>query len=429
MTAVLGGGLSGLSAAFYALENPKLGSVVVLEASNRLGGWISTKKSPSGAIFEQGPRTVRPQGPAGQNTLQLVDEMKLSNKIHPIPITHPAAIRRLIYMDKQLHPIPFNLKSFFIQTPPFKRPLYKVVWNDVTAPSIQKDDESLYSFIERRLGADIADYIISPMICGICAGDAKQISVHFLMSSVFEAAQKHGSIFRGILKENIINNFLKSPQLHKTNPSENKHMGSAELSQKSKWAVWGLEGGLEQLPQALANNLFSKNVHIHLGTECKELTFKSDYIEVRTGGDTKKYKRVVSSLPAKVLAPLVVNQHPQLAVELEAIPSVTVALVNLEFSEKVLSEEAFGFLVPPCEELPILGVIFDSCIFPQKSTVSFGFQALTFPKSFLFRFISNSRILLLTFFIQKRLIILFKMCIRFGKVFRILYAFSNLFRW
>jgi len=66
------------------------------------------------------------------------------------------------------------------------------------------------------------------------------------------------------------------------------------------------------------------------------------------------------------LATIVRNQHPELSKELSAIPSVTVAVVNLAFKgDNLLKHDAFGFLVPPLEDKPILGVIFDSCSFPQ----------------------------------------------------------------
>lgn len=369
MTAILGGGLSGLSAAYYALENPRLGSIVLLEASNRLGGWVSTKKSPNGSIFEQGPRTIRPRGEAGENTLHLVDALNLDDKIIPIPVTHPAALNRYIYVEEKLHILPVSMKPLLFTCPPFKRPLFKAVWNELRTPRVTSIDESVYNFVERRIGRDVADYIISPLICGICAGDAKQISVKFLMPLLFEAEQMYGSIFQGIVKGGLLNK-LGPSKVEKKSSKELHEMDLVDLSKKSNWAIWSLEGGLEQLPQALANNLYSRNTHIRLGTECKELTFHSDCVELRAGVETKKYERIISSLPAKCLAPLVKNQHPDLAKELEAIPTVTVGLVNFEFPGQVLSMTGFGLLVPPQEELPILGIIFDSCIIPQENTVS-----------------------------------------------------------
>lgn len=366
MTAILGGGISGLSAAYYALENPKLGSIVLYEATNRLGGWVWTKKSPNGGIFEQGPRTIRPHGDAGKNTLKLIDALKLDHKIVSIPVNHPAAMNRLIYIDKKLHILPISLKPLFRTCPPFKRPLFKAIWSELNTPSITLKDESVYDFIERRVGKDIADNIISPIICGICAGDAKQISVNFLMPKLFQAEQKHGSIFKGLLKERMMQNSRKTKI---ATPKDPLDMDSVERAGKEKWAIWTLEGGLEQLPQKLADNLNSRDVSINMESECRELTFHSDCVEIKSSGETKKFDRIISSLPARNLAALVKKQHPDLASELEGIPTVTVGIVNLEFPREILVEDAFGFLVPPQEGLPILGTIFDSCVSPQENAV------------------------------------------------------------
>ena len=59
---VLGGGISGLATAFYLRKLPSTNRVVLLEASNRVGGWIQTTRNDDGVIYEHGPRTVRPAG-------------------------------------------------------------------------------------------------------------------------------------------------------------------------------------------------------------------------------------------------------------------------------------------------------------------------------------------------------------------------------
>lgn len=72
--AVLGGGISGLSCAYYLLKYgaDKLSQVILVEASKRVGGWIDTRKFDDGVIFEVGPKSIRPFGIVGMNTLSLV---------------------------------------------------------------------------------------------------------------------------------------------------------------------------------------------------------------------------------------------------------------------------------------------------------------------------------------------------------------------
>lgn len=76
-TVVLGGGIAGLSAAYY-LRNS---APILIEGSSRLGGWIYTKRRKNGILFEHGPRTIRPAGAPGVNTLNLVEELGLENMV------------------------------------------------------------------------------------------------------------------------------------------------------------------------------------------------------------------------------------------------------------------------------------------------------------------------------------------------------------
>lgn len=369
MTAILGGGISGLSAAYYCVENPKLQSAVLYEASNRLGGWIKSVTLPNGIIFEKGPRTIRPQGPAGQNTLELAHKLNLNDKIIPITARHPAVRNRLLYVNKKLITLPNSFGSLFKTTEPFNRPLISMLWTDIWAERLSKEDESIYSFVERRLGKDIADYLISPMICGICAGNAKEISVNFMLKTAFDFEQKHGSITKGMFKH-LLKNVLAKKQ--ETKDSNQSKQDLVSRSEKERWSIWTLQGGLEQFPITLKNHLSSNlNVQINTDTKCEQITFKPSEVELLVDGKVEKHCRVISTLSAKNLAPLLLRQHPQLSRELEAIPSTTVAVVNLVYSGNVLPLEGFGFLVPPNENIPILGVIFDSCVLKNDtSTVS-----------------------------------------------------------
>jgi oxygen-dependent protoporphyrinogen oxidase len=78
--------------------------------------------------------------------------------------------------------------GIFKTLPPFSKPLIFAGLKDIfTGKSkVPIEDESIYDFVARRLGKEVADYAISPVICGICAGDAKEISVKFLMKDIFE---------------------------------------------------------------------------------------------------------------------------------------------------------------------------------------------------------------------------------------------------
>ncbi|XP_023162410.2 protoporphyrinogen oxidase [Drosophila hydei] len=359
-TAVLGAGISGLSAGFYLLRR-FCKPLTIYEASPRVGGWIRTEwHKDRGFLFESGPRTIRPKGLAGANTLQLIEELKLP--IKPIPRSHVAAKNRMLYAKGQVCMLPNSAKGLFRTVPPFTKPLYRALLHDLVTGStpIKNEDESIYNFAQRRFGKEIADYGISPMICGICAGDAREISVRFLMESLFENEQKYGGVLKGALyarfnkKVDDSNGgiFAKGePELYKQ-------------AVKEKWAMYGVADGLEQLPRAMRKYLGEHDVNVQLSSKCSNLTFSGDGARISLRDAEVPVRHVVSALPAHQLAPLVKAQHPSLSAQLLDIPYVDVVVVNMQYSSNnLLKHNGFGLLVPPVEKLPVLGVIFDSCCF------------------------------------------------------------------
>lgn len=366
MAAILGGGLGGLSTGYYLLKNNLNNNnnlkLFLLEATNYCGGWIKSIRTED-YIFEQGPRTIRPKGVTGQNTLNMMQDLGLSEHILPITSNHPAAKNRMIYVKNNLHILPSNLLSVFQKNEPFSKPLIYALFNDIKSPQKELSDDSIYNFVERRFGKEIADYAISPMICGICAGDAKEISVKFLMKTLFEWEQNHGGVVKGLMKT-----------MFTTKSNENLEVSDlAKRAQEEKWNVYTIKGGLETFPESLHKYLVENKVEVNIDTKIEEIEFidSSTVSLKKADGNELKANHVYASLPAFSLSPLVKKQHPQLAHKLSEIPFVTVGIVNLYFdSSKSLIDPAFGFLVPPIENSPILGVVFDSCCIPdQKGTV------------------------------------------------------------
>ncbi|CAG9795366.1 unnamed protein product [Diatraea saccharalis] len=363
MAAILGGGLGGLSTGYYLLKNNIINNnnlkLFLLEATNFCGGWIKSIKTKD-YIFEQGPRTIRPKGIVGLNTLNMIQDLGLSEHIVPIRPDHPAAKNRMIYAKNNLHLLPSSLKSMFRKITPFSKPLIFALLNDIKQPNKHLQDDSIYNFVERRFGKEIADYAVSPMICGICAGDAKEISVKFLMKTLFEWEQTHGGVVKGMIRS-----------LFKPNSDEDLELSDlARKSQEEKWNVYTIRGGLDIFPLTLHNYLKENDVNIKLNTKIEEIEFVDSGTVVLKdiAGERTEVNHVYSSIPAYSLANLVSNQHPELAQDLRDIPFVTVGIVNLHFAtDKSLITPAFGFLVPPIENSPILGVVFDSCCIPDQN--------------------------------------------------------------
>ena len=257
--------------------------------------------------------------------------------------------------DGQLHRLPSSLWSTLRPLKPFRRPLALAALRDLLAPAERGlSDDSLYEFVSRRFGADVAQFAVDPLVRGICAGDARQISVRFLMESLFEHEQRHGSVLRGMWRER-----------GRTAPPD---PGDSELARRAiseRWSVWSLEGGLRTLPETMAERLEADGVSLQLGCPATRLELRPDGVTIHTASAGEiRASHVISALPAHALAPLLPDSP--LAEPLEQIQSVTVAVITLEYSGQLLQEPGFGYLIPSCEPAGgVLGVIFDTCSFPQ----------------------------------------------------------------
>lgn len=350
-----------MSSAYYLLQKELIRNSdafpLVLEASSRLGGWIHSHKLENGTIFEQGPRTIRPKGETGANTLKLVEELGIQNEITPITSGHPAAQNRMIYANGQLHKLPSNLASIFKKQTPFSKSLIRLLSKDLytSRKIIVQNDESIYDFINRRFGNEVADYLISPLLCGICGGNAKEISVKFLMESLFQKEQSYGSITRGL----IVDLF----QFNKDKSFEKCKLYERALNER--WSIYSFNNGIETLINALGQHITSKGVNINCDVTCRSIKLETKHAKLNMGSEILKTKHLISSVPAKELAKLIKYDHPDLSNLLSQIKPVSLGVVNLEYSGKLIEQEGFGVLVAPKENLPILGVIYDSCCFPR----------------------------------------------------------------
>lgn len=365
-TAVLGGGLAGLSAAYY-LSKAGSKNVTVFEAARRLGGWIQTEQHTQlGFRFEKGPRTIRPVGVRGANTLHMVQDLGLESNLVPVSKTHVAAKNRMIFAHDKLHLLPSSLSSLFRKLSPFSKPLISAALYDLQTgrSPTTLHDESIYDFAHRRFGEETAKYLVSSMICGICAGDARQISVKFLMDEVFRKEQQYGGVLKGVFY-----GWFEKNNVPDTGAASAESSRLVQRAQKERWSVYSFREGLEMLPKRLTEHIAAAGVSIQCSSECRAIRVQdnSDVVNLTMNGSTHQVSHVVSSLPSFRLAPLLADNHRTLADELMAIPYVDVAVVNLQYEgDALVRQPGFGFLVPPSENLPILGVIYDSCCFPMN---------------------------------------------------------------
>ncbi|NWR94950.1 PPOX oxidase, partial [Furnarius figulus] len=351
--AVVGGGISGLAACYHLVRAPRPPKVLLLEASGRFGGWLQSTRTPEGAVFEHGPRGVRPTGVVGAETLHMVSELGLGGDILPVPRDHPASRKRFLYSGGSLHCLPSGLGGLLWAVPPFSRALLWAGLRDLVTPAGTDPDESAHAFAQRRFGPEVAEVAVDSLCRGIFAGDSRTLSVRSCFPGLFRAERSRGSVLLGM----ALGDGGRSPR--------GPESGLARRARAERWSQWSLRGGMEGLARGLVAFLASHGVELRCSTPLRHLCHRHGRWQLTLPDEIITADHVVSAVPATALAKALPPEAELLARELRHIPAVSVAVVNLQYEGVSLPVTGFGHLVPSSEDPALLGIVYDSVAFPQ----------------------------------------------------------------
>uniref|UniRef100_A0A3P9JVG3 Protoporphyrinogen oxidase n=1 Tax=Oryzias latipes TaxID=8090 RepID=A0A3P9JVG3_ORYLA len=340
--AVLGGGAGGLAASYYLCRSPQVAKVILIESSSRFGGWLRSTRRPDSAVFEQGPRGIRPAGAVGQNTLNMVDDLGLGREVLPVLYSHVASKNRFLYVNGRLNRMPSGLRGLLRTTPPFSRPLLYSLASEILVKKSKEEDESVHSFVSRRLGQELADLAVDSLCRGVFAGDCRKLSVRSCFPPLFKAEQQMGSLILGML--------LGSGSAATVTPGP-----LAKKAKKESWAQWSLRGGLETLPESIAE---------YLQRSGKAERQTPGFCPNCVGCERSSSPPLFFSVALACVLPPSCQSLTQM---LQDVHAVTVAVVNLEYDGSILPVQGFGHLLPSSEDKGLLGVVYDSVPFPEHN--------------------------------------------------------------
>ncbi|XP_014118111.1 PREDICTED: protoporphyrinogen oxidase [Pseudopodoces humilis] len=350
--AVVGGGISGLAACYHLVRAPRPPKVVLLEASGRFGGWLQSSRTPEGAVFEHGPRGVRPAGAAGAETLHMVSELGLAGDILAVPGDHPASRNRFLYRGGTLHPLPSGLGGLLRAVPPFSRALLWSAVRDLLTPPGTEPDESAHAFAQRRFGPEVAELAVDSLCRGVFAGDSRALSVRSCFPALFQAERQRGSVLLGLALPHGGRGAAPAPAL-------------ARRARAERWSQWSLRGGMESLARALVAFVSPRGAELRCHAPLTHLRRHRGRWQLTLPDSTVTADHVISALPAAALARALPADAEPLARELGAISAASVAVVNLQYRGVALPVTGFGHLVPSSEDPALLGIVYDSVAFPE----------------------------------------------------------------
>ncbi len=353
---IVGGGISGLAAAYHLMEaNRRNGGslqISLLEASARLGGSLQTAKR-DGFLLEGGPDCFITEKPRG---IELARELGLESEIIPTRSEHR---RSFIVKGGKLLPVP---EGFYLIGPARIAPFLKspiLSWRGklrVMAEPFAKcspppsGDESVASFVRRRLGPEALAWLAQPLLAGIYGADPEALSLKATFPGFLEM-EGNGGVLRGLRRRRQNSDFSASSQ---------------NDVRKASGARYGLfasfKNGMQTLVDCLAGKLASGGVVIRPNTAVRELRQSPNGLWRLSfsSGDPLEADAVCLALPAYAAADLLVAHDRELADLLESIPYSGSATINLAFRRNDVSHplDGFGFVVPHAEKRFLLAATF-----------------------------------------------------------------------
>jgi protoporphyrinogen/coproporphyrinogen III oxidase len=351
---VIGGGITGLSAAhrLHELSRDKNFNleILLLEKSDRTGGVISTLEKDS-FIVEEGPDSFITTKPWGLN---LCSRLGLDGELVE---TRSDKRRTFILHEGKLVPLP---DGFIMLAPtrilPFlTSPLFS--WHgklrmllDLVIPKKNPGDESLASFVRRRLGSEALVRVAQPMISGVYTADPERLSLRATMPQFLELEEKYGSVIKGMYR----------------NYRERKKAGTRDSGARYSLFV-SFRRGMRTLVDALKKDL--PEGCIRTGVTVRTISETHDGWSVSTDAGEEEASGVIVTTPAYISAGLLENAAKQCAALLREIEYASSAVAIFAYRKEDIENklDGFGFVVPTAEKSSMIACSYSSEKFPGRA--------------------------------------------------------------
>jgi len=329
--AIVGGGISGLTTAFYLRQSLPDALITLFEKESTLGGKMLTKEV-DGFYFEAGSNGFLSNKP---DTLELV---KLSGCEDILIRSNDAARKRFIYKE-YLCPLPESPKAF-LQTPLLSLLGKLRVAGEFFMPAKKDDtDETLQSFGYRRVGKEMTDVFLDAMVAGIFASTPSKISVNAAFPAVVKLEKEYGGLFRGMIAK------------------KKKEAGPGGV-------LMSFEKGVSTFIERLAKAI---KATIKTGTSVVKLEKREHGYAVSTDEKTELYDTVILASSAYESAELLRDIDASLADRLNTIAYSPISIVGFGYNALAHDLDGFGLLTTTSAHKEILGVLWDSSIFNDRA--------------------------------------------------------------
>ncbi len=352
---IVGAGITGLATALW-LHHAGV-DVALMEHDPAVGGTMKTIRT-GGWLIETGPNSALETTPLLK---KLTTEVGIADELI---YANDAADNRYILRDGVLHPLPMKPGLFLKSRLWSLRGKLRLLKEPFVGRASK--EETIAEFVTRRLGKEFLDYAINPFVAGVYAGNPEQLSVQAAFPKLYALEKKYGGLIKGQL------------------------LGARERKKRAEKAkdrsrLFSYKNGMQTLPDAIAKALGNRVV---VNTRVEKIFPVSEngvgsknYLQIGGKRDGKNFMctadAVILAIPSYNAAAIVEPLDISLATSLKNIYYPPVTEVFLGFSNKDIQRplDGFGFLIPAKEQRSILGTIWSSVLFPDRSPA--GYSALT----------------------------------------------------
>jgi oxygen-dependent protoporphyrinogen oxidase len=340
--AIVGGGIAGLAAAHRLEALFPDAEIVLLERSHRLGGKLLTERV-DGFVVEGAADSFLSRKPRG---VGLCEELGLAGEL----IRRKAEnARSFVRRGDELLPLPEGLTglvptdldalagSALLSDEGRER----LARESELPPAPPGEDESIASFVTRRLGREAYEAFVEPLLTGIFGGDGDLLSLQATFPQLRELELEHGSLLRGLRAQ--------------------------PRSQSAEPAFVSLRSGVESLPRALAHEL--ARTKVRTATAARAVRPGPEGYAVELEGDVVRADGVVVAAPAFAAAELLASLDAELAASLEAIPYASSAVITLGFRDADVRNplDGYGYVVPRSEGSEVLACSWSSSKWDERA--------------------------------------------------------------
>ncbi len=349
--AIIGGGISGLSAAYTLEEKRQSGTpveYVLFESSPRLGGVLVTDRV-DGCLVEAGPDSFLTEKPWAADLcskIGLGDQLIGSNDSERK--TYILARGRLVVMpDGLMFMVPTKIMPT-VFSPLFSlRTKMRMAAEWFHPPHKASADETVAQMVERHYGSEMVDLLADPLLSGVYGGEASQLSVRAVLPRFADMESKHGSLGRAML-------------------AARKKMGAAP-NLPARPLFSSLKDGMQQMIDALVARLDASA--LRKSSLVQSAIPQDDAWTVSAGYQSDQFDAVIIATPTHAAAAVLQPADGNLSRELSEIQYSSSVTVTLGYDEKVRRSlpPGFGFLVPRSEGRRMLAATFVHNKFPHRA--------------------------------------------------------------